>query len=400
MFKQICLILSSSLYDVKRTWTREFAKALNRKGFVTSLVDVGEGPLEKAHLDQVMDLRPELTLSFSPLLPIEGDVLLCDLIKVPHLTLLSDPAIYSLYLAKSPYSLVGCVDYFDCELFFNAKIEDRVFFFPHAISGEQILEPPAEKIYDAVFIGSSYDAEAVRESWHKNYPPEVVTIIERAIAITLSDDHTAFTQAFVEAWRDSELDPTGQDFEGLCRQVDMYIRAVGRLELLKAITDVDVHVFGGKDEMESGPHRDWNDLLGSQRNIKVHPAISRDEAWQVIRQSKVCLNSSPWFKHGTHERIILGLAGRSLVFSDANRFIEAHFGEARGVVPYVLGGWDHLNERLHYYLERDEERNAVVEMGMKTVGLEHTWDVRAEEFSQRIPPIWNRIASENFIRTF
>ncbi len=65
---------------------------------LTSFVEVGDGPLQKAHLEQVIGGRPELTLSFSPQPPIEGDVLLCDLIKVPHLTLLSDPWPYIAYI--------------------------------------------------------------------------------------------------------------------------------------------------------------------------------------------------------------------------------------------------------------------------------------------------------------
>lgn len=398
--KRICFLVADSPYDVKRSWTFDFSKALNRQGYTTSIVDIGDHPLDRPQIDQILALRPELICSFFPIEPIEGHTLLCDLLKIPNLTLLTEPAIYSLYLAKSPYSLVGCVDYFDCELFYNAKIDDRVFFFPHAISTQKLLEPAPEKIFDVVFIGSCYDPEAIRNSWEQNFSPEIVTVIEHAISLTLTDDHTAFTQALVEAWRESELDPEGRDFEALCREVDLYIRAVGRLELLKAIKGVNVHVFGNTDGLVSHSSRGWDDLLKGKANIQTYPGITADEAWKVVQQAKVCLNSSPWFKHGTHERIVLGLAARSLVFSDANRFLEAHFGEERGVIPYVLGGWEYVNERLHYYLERENEREAIVERGLKTIALEYSWDVRAEEFTERVPALWNGIAAENFIRTF
>lgn len=400
MLKRVCFLVGQSFYDLKNAWTQELCQALERRGIETSIIDIPSGALNKNHLEHILATRPDLTCTFSTLLPFSHNVLLCDFLKIPHLTLLAEPAIYSLHLSRSPYSIVGCVDYFDCELFHNAHTE-RVFFFPHAVRTELLLEPPVEKIYDAVFIGSCYDPAEVRNAWPNLYPSEVIAVLDKATALVLSDDHTSFTQALVEAWRISKIDPDGYDFAQLCREVDRYVRAIGRLELLRSITDVDVHVFGSAGLEKSYPHsRTWEQLLHSRSNITIHPALDRAGVWTVLKQSKICLDNYPCFKHGTHERTILGLAAGNLVLCDANRYVDAHFGEERGVVAYLHGQWDFVNERLKYYLSHETERQAIVERGIKTVGLEHTWDVRAEEFLKQIPQYWDLIAEDHYIRSF
>ena len=70
--------------------------------------------------------------------------------------------------------------------------------------------------------------------------------------MVLSDGETPFMQALVSSWRNSGLNPTGYDFETLCSYVDNFSRGYDRLELLKAIKDVDVHVFGGPGWMRGG----------------------------------------------------------------------------------------------------------------------------------------------------
>ncbi len=397
---RVCFLVGESHYDLKRIWSLELSQALERRGVNTTIIDIPEGQLQKKHFEHILSQRPDVTCSFCAPQPSAKKIIFSDFLKIPHVTLLAEPAIYNLYLTKSPYSIVGCVDYFDCELFLNAKC-DRVFFFPHAVKGELILEPSEEKEYDVVFIGSSYDPDAVRYSWFKRYAPEVIAVLEEAVALTLSDDHTSFTQALVGAWRHSSLEPNGHDFTRLCAEVDSYARAVSRLELLRSIRSVQVHVFGDVGASEQYPGaRNWSQLLASCPNITSSPALPRQEVWHVLKRSKICLDNYPCFKHGTHERTILGLAAGALVFSDANRYIDAHFGEERGVVAYLHGRWDYVNERLEHYLKHDGERCAAVERGIKTVGLEHTWDVRADEFLKRVPPLWDAIADEHYIRSF
>ncbi len=60
------------------------------------------------------------------------------------------------------------------------KLRIGCSFSSQLIGGEQIKEPPAEKIYEAVFIGSSYDAEAVHVTpGIRIFRPEKWRLIER-----------------------------------------------------------------------------------------------------------------------------------------------------------------------------------------------------------------------------
>ncbi len=375
----------------------QLSQVLERRGVTTAIVEIPEEGVQQKHVDQILSLRPELTCSFSPMIPVADKVLLCDFLKIPHLAVLVEPAIYNLYLAKSPYIIVSCVDYFDCELFFNAHCE-RVFYMGYAVTAEQLLEPPLDKTYDIVFIGRIVDPEAIRDSWRANYSEDIRQVLEKAVELTLADDHTAFAQALVYAWRVSGIDPVGNDFPQLCREVESYSRAFSTLELLKAV-EGQVDVFG-VDTGGSVGYEEKSSILQGHPNIVLHPQLSAEDVWHVLKQSKICLSATHCFKHGAQAEVIYALAAGALVLAGANKYLEIHFGEERGVVPYLNGEWSHVNERLNHYLNHESERQGAVERGQKNLALEHTWDVRADDLLKRSSDFWDSIAERNFVRTF
>ena len=55
--------------------------------------------------------------------------------------------------------------------------------------------------------------------------------------------------------------------------------------------------------------RNWGDELREHKNIVVHPAVTYEQGLEIRKKLQICLNSMPFFKHGTHERIFNGLAG-------------------------------------------------------------------------------------------
>lgn len=398
MLEKICLFTNYNLYETKRHFTSELAAAFKRSGVEVKLIDTGETEIGPEVVDQVRSFAPQLTASFNSFLPNEHGYYLWDFLKIPHLSLMVDPAIYSVNLAQSPYSIVSCVDFFDCEVLQAAKCQNS-FFLPHGVDRDYVERPVSkQKKYDVVFIGSYFDYEALRSHWQSELPKEVGAVIDSAVEILLSDGETPFVQALVTAWKESGQDPIGYDFETLCSYVDNYARGYDRLELVKSIKDVEVHVFGGPGWMRGVESlKSWDEALKGQKNIVVHPPINYEESLEVLRQSHVCLNSMPFFKHGMHERLLNGLAGGCLVVNSDNLYVREHFGEVLGVLQYQYTNRSAVNEWLPVWLKDHERREAAVSRGRRFLIENHTWDHRAEEILEQVPPMIESIAQEHYV---
>ncbi len=398
MLERICLLVNYNLYGSKRHFTAELARALQRVGVEVKMIDTKERELGSELLDEIRAFSPQLTASFNTIVANERGYYLWDFLKIPHLALLVDPAIYSVNLVQSPYSIVSCVDFFDCEVLQAAKC-DNSFFLPHGVDAGYLAKPLLKKKkYEAVFIGSYYDCEALRQHWQQELPAEVGKVVDEAIELVLSDGETPFMQALVSSWKQSGLDPMGYDFETLCSYVDNYSRGCDRLELLKAIKDVEVHVFGAPGWMRGvESKRGWAEALKGHDNLVVHAPVTYEEGLAIMRNSAICLNSMPFFKHGTHERIFNGLAAGCLVVTSDNLYIRDHFGEASGVVQYRFQERTKVNALLQDWLKDEERREIAVLRGRKYLAEHQTWDQRAKEILAKVPPMIEAIAQEHYV---
>ncbi len=391
MIERICLISNYNLYESKRHFALKFAEALERKGVETLLIDAGETTIDLETIKRIHNFKPTLTSSFNTILPLSDNHYLWDELRIPHWSILVDPIIYNMGLAQSPYAIVSCVDNADCLQLSNSS-DSRVFFFPHAV--ERALNGIGEeqKPYDVVFFGSCYDFEGLRESWQERHDPEINKMLDEAIEIVLSDTSTSVAEALVKAWNRSLLSPTGIDFFTLFYYVDYYTRGKDRVELIKAIKDVPVHVFGEtSQEMDVNRHG-WEHYLGHCKNVRLHPSVPFTESLKILKKSKVALNSMPFFKQGTHERIFTALGSGALPVTAGNIFWLDHFVNDEDIALYAPGKWEQANEQVQRYLADENLRLEVVAKGSGKVLQEHTWDQRAERALENLPPLLANIA--------
>lgn len=401
MIDRICFLVGYNLYESKRHFAEKLAEALERLDVETSLIDIDETEgFQQHHLDKILTFRPSLTCSFHSMIPVEGGYYLCDFLKLPHLSLLVDPSIYSLDIAKSPYAIASCVDRNDVEMF-KRKGFDRSFLLPHAVEREFAESPAVEKKYPIVFIGSCYDPEGHRSLWKERYSNDIVKVLEHAAEQALNNSEKTFVETLVEAWDQSGLNPADKDFTEYCHLVDGYVRAKDRLDLIKAVKTSEVHIFGDVGWQANGiDSRGWAQLTGELDHIYWHPPVCYEEALQILRQSQVCLNSMPFFRDGTHERVFNGLAARSLVITGQSRYLQERLSEDEGVLYYTYGDWEALNTQLELLLSDLKKVDRVTELGRAQVLANHTWDKRAEILLSEVEPIIEKMAEENYIRSF
>lgn len=374
MFERVVLFVNYNFYESKRHFAKKFAEALERQGIEVLIIDALEQPLEAY---EIIEYNPDFTCSFNSFNPLPNQKFLWDLLKIPHVSFLLDSAIYYLQYIQSPYSILTCVDRFDCS-FLRSHDFEKTFFWPHAIERD-IAESVGPRPYDVVFLGSCYDYESLRNFWKLNLSAGLCRVLDNAIEIVLSERIVSIAQALNSAWESSQLPMNDEEFASLFFYLDYYTRGKDRVELIRAIKDAPIHVFG--DQMDDHPSykAGWQHYIGSQPNVTLHPAVSFTEGLNVLRKSKICLNSIPCFRNGSHERVFSGLASGALPITSDSSYWRECFDIGSELLIYKSGHWTEVNGMVKELLTNESKRVEIVTKGRTKVLQEHTWDTRAEQ---------------------
>jgi glycosyltransferase involved in cell wall biosynthesis len=133
--------------------------------------------------------------------------------------------------------------------------------------------------------------------------------------------------------------------------------------------------------------------LQSHSNIHFHQPVSFEEAFKVMRESKILLNSSIKNKEGGHERIFMGLASGAAVVTHDCPFISENFTDGEDIIAYSPNKLEGLNDQLVTYLENDGQLKAISQSGRKAVLSHHTWDHRVDTIMEHLPGILDQMPS-------
>jgi glycosyltransferase involved in cell wall biosynthesis len=330
--------------------------------------------------------KPDFSLSFNRSIADPKGHFFWDYQPFPHLSILVDPSFYDLNIIRSPNSIISCVDHFDCR-FLNMHGFTRTFFFPHAVERELQAEEDQERPYEIVLFGSCYDPDSLKAIWRAHLKDYESQLVELAIDIGLSNRATTFWEATALAIAQLGIDPTRLSLRTINSYVDNYMRGIDRLELVRAVRHAELHVFGGTCWREETPILGWSRYLGNMPNVTVHPAVPFPESLEILKRSKICLNSMPFFKNGTHERIFTGLAAGCLPMTTDNVWTHENFTDGKDILVYRPKFWNEIDERISFYLGNETERKVVAACGREKVMREHTWDNRVDLLLETMPPL-------------
>lgn len=393
MFTKICIFVHDNLYNSKRHFTLKFAEALTRQGVDVRIIDTKEGALEKEELVSVYRFNPDLTCSFNSMLPLADGTFLWDAFEIPHLSILLDPAIYALNLTKSSYALASYVDRHDEKLLSSTGFKTH-FFLPHAVERELLDESlEEEKTYDVVLLGSCYDHESVRAAWKQEFPKKISQALDDVIDLSLGDPRLSPLEALIHVWNEKGIDFPQGNYQHLYSYVDRYMRGKDRFELVQAITDVPVHIFGDIFWESGVSLKGWKHYLSKQINVHVHKPVPFETAIKVLRKSRLALNSTPFFKDGSHERFFYALATGCSVLASENGYAREIFKEGQGVFYYPFIDKSNVGEEVKALLGDEALRQEQVVKGRQIIRKGHTWDHRAKAVQEAFPALLAEVYS-------
>lgn len=374
MISRIVFIVNYNQYESKHYFTQKIAAALDRLGVETAIIELDQGKWTPEIYRNIRLFDPDFTCSFNSFFSFHG-LYPWDMMKLPHFGVLLDPAFYSADFVKSPYIFLSSVDKQDCKWLKDNHF-NRIFFWPHATENHS---PSKDKPLDVVFLGTFTDFEALKLEWDREFSDPLKKVLLNASDLVLSDNKTSLIQALSDSFQASKLSPEGVDFKRLFYFLDNYTRGKDRFEAVRSIKNAKVHIFGEPSWNNPFESVSWKTYLGSQSNITIHPAVSYANSFEIIKSSKICLNSMPFFKYGSHERVFNALACGSLPLTMDNLFIQEAFQPNIELLTYTPGQWSFINDLVDYYLANNSEREAIVAAGRDKVLKYHTWDNRAQE---------------------
>lgn len=381
-----------SQYGVLHHFTKKLCEALIRSGVTCRLLQA-ERNNPKPFLTEIFQDPPDCTLSFNGLLPDEEGRFFCDMIQIPHVACLVDSPNQFFSLIKSPFTIITCVDRFFCEFFKGLNFQN-VLFMPHAVEKNLSVNIDNARSFDVVMLASCIDYNAIRQQWPQKYSKDLCNVIDEAIEITLSDQETPYVQAFVQALdrhvnRGGTINPQEIEYVSVLDDIDMYVRGYDRIQIIKSIKDAKVDIFGSGDSKDT-----WKNFLGEQKNVVIHDPVPFERALEIMKDSRILLNSAPQIKNGGHERIFAGLMSGALVITNENIFMRENFKNNESIAFYRHNHWDKMNEQINTYLHNEIKRKEIVHKGRELVAKGHTWDHRAAVLLKELPALIKRIPKQ------
>ncbi|MBA2368567.1 MAG: glycosyltransferase family 1 protein [Candidatus Protochlamydia sp.] len=386
--KKIYLFASvSNQYGVIDHFTSELNNAFNRQGVISRIIEAKRDD-PKGFLDQLINDPPDCTLSFNGLLPDENGNFLSDMIKIPHVAFLTDAPNHYFPLLKSSYTILSCIDRNFAQVFKDFKFP-YVLFNPHAVNkslARSLSEPP---IYDLLMLNSFIDFEVVRAKWADKYSPALSQVLEEAAELTLDELTVPYMQAFIQTLdrhlrAGKAIEPRLLNYDMIFDDLEAYLGGKARVELVQSVEDATVHIVGSNS-------KGWKKYVGHQPNVKLLPAVPFTEALELMKKTKILLNCTPEIKQGLHERILSGLVSGAAVLTLQTPYLNEHFKDGEDLLMYAPRAWKDLNAKIRLYLNDEDKRNHLVGKGRENVLKNHTWDQRALNLMEQLPPMINKI---------
>lgn len=394
MLKKIVLFMPPySRCGVLHQFTRDLNEAFVRAGIASHLLE-SEFNNPAKFVDAIFAAAPDCTLSFNGLLPDEQGRFFSDLVKIPHVACLVDSPNSFVQLAQNKRTIITCVDRFYCQ-FYRGMGMKHVTFMPHATNSLITPGDPDKKKYDAVLLASFLDYEVLRSKWTEKYPTAVHWALHEAAEESLRDANRSYVEIFAEAF-DRQLrsiggvDPSQIDLVAILQDLEDYINAKDRVELVKSLQGIRLDIFG--TAQNSGI---WEKFLGKEHsNITVHDAIPYTEALEVMKQSRVILNSCPKLRLGGHERVFSGAACGAAVVSSDSSYLRETFTNGKDIILYQYGDSNGVNNAVRGLLSDESRRRELADRSRAIVMAHHTWDHRAAELLAQLPHMLEAIKEE------
>ena len=393
------MIKGQSQYGGTRLFADEAAAAFNRRDHRATVLDLGEGDTFKADLEvAAASGRFDLVLSFNILGGFRNPAgaTMAELFGCPHVVWHTDYILASWERLKSTPSSTSLlvVDPTQIDALTAAAGEGRhrARFFPHPAVGEPIADEPDVEAFMAarpipvLWSGGFVQPQRPWSAASQTTQKVMDSAVELALACEWMPPHAALAQVLRAVGFDVS-DPARRHQLASAWLIDTEVRSARRHAFLLALADsgVELHICGDG----------WAPHLDRFRGATYHGPVEMTRMVELMRQSRVVLNTNGNFGAGSHERPFSASLAGAATFSDFSRYYAAEFQPSENIALFswldLPGAMDSLRA-----LSADAERCWRMACSAKQLTLaRHTWDRQIPDLldAAGLPALTPRLSS-------
>lgn len=378
------LLKGPSQYEGTRTFIDHVAAALTHRGYQADVVDLKDvtdpmarilqaaatGPAAMAFsINMLGEARDGAGRSISEIFGAPHVVWHVDYILSQEVRLQGTPADTAL-LMVDPTQAQALASIYGPARFTNTG------FCPHAAVGEPApddADPDAFAAARPIPLLWCGTLQKIKTPPWSEHDAATRGVFDDALDLALSQEwippHEALDQVLSSRGLDL-ADPDNQGARAAARFLDVQVRCTRRFEFVKALakTGLPIHICG----------LGWDADLYRFKRATYEGPVPMARMSELMRQSRVVLNTNGNFGGGSHERPLSGLLAGAAVFSDYSRYYGQVFDEDREI---ALFRWMDLKgglERLSALATDPAAAFAIAVAGKARVLAEHTWDSRIQ----------------------
>lgn len=292
---------------------------------------------------------------------------------IPHVMCIVDPVCYhqNIFHATTPL-IVFSVGEDSVQLLHKQGVK-HAYLFPHAIEASYLTEKNRshKRTIDVLFPALFADPEEQRAPWKEHLTRKSYEILDEFLNRCMTT-RTSILFAAMDLLQDHpELQEEIAKFNiSLCDvllSLHDILRAEERVRLLESLKGQNMLIVGNARPGIKArfPSYTFKDPVNFTRLL------------QLMRQSRLVINSCYTFNHALHERLLYALGSGASCLTFTNEYVTAQFPNSLAV-PCISTPTASPESLISGALSSEEARMNAVAATIPTILANHTWNSRAQ----------------------
>ncbi len=131
-----------------------------------------------------------------------------------------------------------------------------------------------------------------------------------------------------------------------------------------------------------GNNWQYLDWISQYPSLEFKGRVSSYRIVELMRETKIVLNTMTWFKDGTHDRIFNGMLAKAAVVSDSSIYMKENFENGKELVLFELNEIDTLPDKITSLLSDEKALCEMAETGCQRARTTESWTARARELDR------------------
>lgn len=305
-----------------------------------------------------------------------------EVLGVPCVNILVDhPYWYHNIIMRMPATgIVLCIDrnHMDYVNRFYPNIPSNGFLAHGGVSLSPIHKPIAERRTDVLYAGSllaGFTQRSDLSGW--DFPAE--QICDRCIEYLFAHPEETVEGAIERQLLSDGItlpDEELRRFISSCVHIERVVSSHYREQAVSSVAraGISLELYG-----DGWAECDWIGLP----NVHYGGRVAPEEILAMMEDSKIVLNTLPWFRDGSHERVFNAMLCGAVAVSETSRYLEEVLAPDAWV-PFDLSteSLSALPRRIADLLSDEDELQEIASAGQKLALSAHTWKARARELHE------------------